>query len=351
MIPLRNKTRQYITIAFITLICVAQVALPLHRAMAIPVAIVAPLPVPVIVVTDEEEILDVAENTITAGATTEIAGTSGTSAIQNTLTAANTTASLAKQIEDFATKYVVAPAMRVALITLIQTMSNEVVGWIKGDGGKNGGFVKNLQQNLYTEANLQAGEFLNHVSGINLCSINISKLIKLQIKTPGFEHLNAQLACSLTGIVDNVDRFYKDFNQGGWPAFVGIAVDSRNNAIGASMIAEVNFAAQKGSAAEALQNRLNRGTGFKGVTLKKKSQVCDTSPNPEPGEEPYCHTQEEDTTPGAVVADALKENLNHVGIALGAAEVSAITNEADAAVNAIITALIQRVFKEATNLF
>lgn len=343
MIPLHNKTRRQITIAFITLLCMAQIAFPFHQAMAT---------VPVEVIADPFEILDTIQNTITAGATTEIAGSAAATTITSATSAANSTASLAKQIEDYITKYVLAPALRVALITLIQSMSNEVVGWIKGDGGKNGGFIKNLQQNAYTEANLQAGEFLNHVSGINLCSINIGKIIKLNIKVPGFEHLNSQLKCSLTGIVDNVDRFYKDFNQGGWPAFVGIAVDPQNNAIGASMIAQVNFAAQKGSAAEALQNRLNRGSGFKGVTLKKKSQVCDTNQDEETGDvSTYCHTQEEDTTPGAVVADALKENLNHVGIALGAAEVSAITNEADAAVSAIITALMQRVFKEAMNLF
>ncbi|MEK9195201.1 MAG: hypothetical protein AAB975_02405, partial [Patescibacteria group bacterium] len=256
----------------------------------------------------------------------------------------------ALEAKSFLERYVIYPAIRVLIMTLIQTMTEDILGWIKGDGGRGVGFVKNLEQNAFTEANLQAGEFLNHVSGIDLCSADISKMIRLTINVPGYQHLGAQLGCTLTGIIDNVDRFYQDFNNGGWPAFVGIAVDSQNNAIGASMIAEVNFAARKGSAAKALQDRLNRGSGFEGVTLTKKSTVCE-APSESGGAEflgfdpvPFCYTQEVDTTPGGVVADALNTQLNHVGLDMGIAELGAVSQEIDGAISAIITALMQRVF-------
>lgn len=344
MIPVRKTIHRNITIAFIALICLIQISVPLYHAQAL-----SPLPVIDAAVVNTTLATQVAVNALTA----EYAATEATkAALLAAIEAAKAAKIVADDARSFLEKYVIYPAIRVLIMTLIQSLSNDIVGWIKGDGGSNVGFVKNLEQNAVNEANQQAGEFLNHVSGIDLCSLDIGKLIKIQVNTPGYQHLNAQLACTLTGIVDNVESFYQDFNNGGWPAFVGIAVDSQNNAIGASMIAEVNFQARKNSAAEALQNRLNRGSGFKGVTLKKKSLVCDAIKDPlidTPVE--HCYTQEVDTTPGGVVADALNTQLNHVGVDMGIAELGAISNAVDGAISAIITALTQRIFKEATSLF
>lgn len=350
MIFPHKKTRHQFAFFFLTLFCIGQIVIPFHYAHALVlVSVDADVNTPLFVNTASGVIAtQAAVNALTLTYTeTELAKAKLLAGIE----AAKAAKIVADEARSYLEKYVIYPAIRVLIMTLIQSITDQTVGWIKGDGGRNVGFIKNLEQNAVTEANQQAGEFLNHVSGINLCSVNISKIIKLTINTPGFEHLNSQLKCSLTGIIDNVDKFYQDFNQGGWPAFVGIAADSRNNAIGASMIAEVNFQAKKGSAAEALQNRLNRGSGFKGVTLKKKSQVCDINTNNPDDPNGYCYTQEVDTTPGGVVADALNTSLNKTGLALGAAEISAVSNAVDAAISAIITALMERVFKEARNLF
>ncbi len=252
--------------------------------------------------------------------------------------------------QSYLEKYVLYPAIRVLIFTLIQTITNQTVAWIKGDEGGNVGFVKNLEQNAYDEANARAGEMLSHIAGINLCSVNLQKILKIQLTTPfgDFKHLNAQLQCTLTGIVDNVDHFYQNFNNGGWPAFVGIAVNSQNNAVGAGLIAELNFQAAKGSALDALKTRISTGSGFQGVTLKKKSQVCEWLPDVQ---DYTCYTQTTNTTPGAVVSDALNTSLNHVGIDIGIAEATAISNAVDAAITAIINALAQRLFKESKNLF
>ena len=378
MIFPNKKTHHRIAFFFLALFCVGQIVIPFHYAHAIiPVSIDADINTPLYVIGNSNTLAtQIAVNALTAEyAATEAAKAKLLAAIE----VAKAAEIAALEAKSFLERYVIYPAIRVLIMTLIQTMTDDILGWIKGDGGRGVGFVKNLEQNAFTEANLQAGEFLNHVSGINLCSVDISKIIKLTINVPGYEHLNPQLACTLKGIVNNVESFYQDFENGGWPAFVGIAVDSQNNAIGASMIAEVNFAAKKGSAAKALQDRLNRGSGFKGVTLKKKSKVCDPlptsagtgdpflddlrSPDPnledplldfestDPNPRSVCYTQEEDTTPGGVVADALNTQLNHVGLDMGIAELGAVSQEIDGAISAIITALMQRVFKEATNLF
>lgn len=330
MIASHKTTHRKIAIVFLALICLTEISVPLYQAQAI---------VPT---------LDLA---VLAAIEEEIALYEATEVAKAELLAGIEAAKAAKIIADIAQtnleKYVIWPAIRVLIFTLIQTLTNQTVAWISGDEGRNSGFVKNLEQNAKTEADARAGEFLNHLSGINLCSVNLKKLVKLQLTTPGFQHLNTQLECSLTGIVENVDNFYRDFSQGGWPAFVSIAVNPQNNAFGASMIAQINLEAAKASAKKASEKRIDAGDLFKGVLKKKKAEVCDADVD---GNE-YCYTEEENTTPGAIVSDALKENLNHVGINIGIAEATAISNAVDAAISTIMQAMIQRLFKEAGNLF
>lgn len=345
MIPSLQKTHRKLALLFLALLCFTQIAIPLYHADAL-------LPVSV------DASVDLLPLTLIAGDTKWIAAESTDIGIATKATAVNTAATAgtvaaiaAKQVADtaqsFLERYVIWPAIRVLIFTLIQTLTNQTVAWITGDEGRNSGFVKNLEQNAKTEADARAGEFLNHLSGINLCSVNLKKLVKLQLTTPGFEHLNTQLQCTLTGIVNNVDSFYRDFSQGGWPAFVSIAVNPQNNAFGASMIAQINLEATKTSAKKASEKRIDAGDLFKGVLKRKKAEVCDADVD---GNE-YCYTQEENTTPGAIVSDALKENLNHVGIDMAIGEATAISNAVDAAISTILNAMIQRLFKESGKLF
>ena len=61
------------------------------------------------------------------------------------------------------------------------------------------GFVGNLTQTLRREADLAGGEFLNNLTGINLCG-NIGAFLRITLRTPG---LSQQLGCSLTDIERN----------------------------------------------------------------------------------------------------------------------------------------------------
>lgn len=130
-------------------------------------------------------------------------------------------------------EWILKPAARVVIRALLQATTQQIVSWIQGNGGKNVGYVKNLEQALRREADLAGGEFLNNLSGINLCG-NLRAYLNITLRTPP---LQQRLGCSVTDIVRNVDNFYRDFQQGGWPAFIRISLETQNNPYGAYMIA------------------------------------------------------------------------------------------------------------------
>lgn len=312
MIFVHKKSKRYITATLITLIVAIQVMVPLFHVRALVFVSELPLATPVV---------------------------------------ANTTTNTAHTIENYAVNYVLKPLLRVAVATLVQSLINQTVAWITGDEGKNVGFVKNLENEMKNQLDARAGEVLNRIAGINLCSASLKHFVRLNLTgvSGDYNHLNAQLSCSLTGIVDNVDRFYGDFSQGGWPAFVGIATDPRNNAFGATLIAAQNLEAAKGSVAESIKQKMEASGGFLGVQLTRKSPVCETI-GLDSNEEPIvrCYNVDETVTPGKLVSESLSQSLNGTGFEFLAADSDNIVNNA---VNAIMGAVVQRLMKEATNLF
>ena len=191
------------------------------------------------------------------------------------------------------------------------------------------------------------------MTGINLCSANLKKFVKLNLSIPTYNNINPQLACTLTGIKGNVDNFYNDFNQGGWATFVEIAANPQDNGFGATLIAQGNFEAAKNAAGNDAQKKLELGRGFQGVQLTKESDKCEWIPAltehgvTEPGRLD-CYKVKVATTPGNVIADALNTNLNKAGLDFMNAE---SVNIIDNAVNTIMTAVVQRLMTQATHLF
>ena len=130
--------------------------------------------------------------------------------------------------------YILKPAVRILVRIMLQETTNMIVGWIQGNNGKNVGYVKNPAQFFRNVANKSGGEFLNQLTGINLCG-NIGAFLQISLRTP--PGLQQKLACSLTNIVQNVNSFYRNFNNGGWPAFISASVEPQNNPYGAYLIA------------------------------------------------------------------------------------------------------------------
>lgn len=335
MTHLRRKWQTGITLLFIVLICVGQIMIPLHAAYA---------GLPVI------DAGDIAQNTI--------------SAVENTMTAANTShisvaadaiaVSVAQgvviqakhEVEFNLEEWVLKPAVRVLILALIRTMTGQIVAWITGDGGRNVGFVNNLENEAIKEADRRGGEFLNRLTGINLCSANLRDFVKANLSLPGYNNLNPQLACTITGIKGNVDNFYRDFNNGGWTTFVSIAANPQNNGFGATLIAQANFEAAKNAAVSDSQKKLEIGKGFKGVQLTKLGEKCEWSPINKTRE---CYNTDVATTPGGIINDQLSKSLyDAAGINFANNEVAGVI---DAALTTIITTMVSTVIQKSHNLF
>ena len=230
---------------------------------------------------------------------------------------------------------------RIAIAALIRAFTNQVIGWIQQDGGANVGFVDDLQGQLRREADLEGGNFLNNLTGVNLCG-DIGAALRISLRGPS--NLRQRLGCTVTDIVANVNDFYQDFSQGGWPAFLKIGLEPQNNPYGAYLIALDAKTAAEASAREGLLQKFLAGSGFLGVGSKAKicQQILPERPGDPIGEE--CHYEQPITLPGSAIARLLPEQIMSDQNYLYAAR------EIDDAIIAVANALITKVISSAVSI-
>lgn len=230
---------------------------------------------------------------------------------------------------------------RIAIAALIRAFTNQVIGWIQNDGGSNVGFVDDLQGQLRREADIEGANFLNNLTGVNLCG-DIGSALKITLRSPS--SLQQRLGCTVTDIVSNVNDFYQDFSNGGWPAFLKIGLEPQNNPYGAYLIALDAKVAAEASARDGLLQRFLAGSGFQGTLDKVK--VCvpiqPSGPGGTIGEE--CHYDTKIKLPGSAVASILPStimsDLNYLYAA----------REIDDAIIAVANALIGKVISSAVSI-
>lgn len=262
-------------------------------------------------------------------------------------------------------------AVRILVRQLLQETTNMIVRWIQGNNGSNVGYVKNPQQFFRNVANRAGGEFLNQLTGINLCG-NIGAFLQISLRTP--PGLQQKLACSLTDIVQNVNSFYRNFNNGGWRAFISASVEPQNNPYGAYLIALQAKVDAESSAMDSGLLKLQASYPFLGFeaavptncrTRVKGSESPNTSisgtvPLGE-GEEPeslslpaanlsseteeVCDTEYKTLTPGQLIQSQLAKAAGS-GI-----DWAVNSDDIDGALTTIVQALINRIINSATGIF
>lgn len=220
--------------------------------------------------------------------------------------------------------------MKAAANAILRAMTNSVVSWIQGGGGN---FVQNLEQELGKQLDIRLGEFLNRLTGINLCG-NMGVHLKFALGLPMSGSLSQRLTCRLNDIISNLQNFFLNFNNGGWPVFFRLAFTPSHNPTGQYLIAMderlMTLASLKGS----INQNFLAGKGFLGDQECK--QVPDGDMDLE-GNATY-YTQCRTITPGHLVANALEE------AAVGTPFKQLIAaDELSEMVNAILNALIQKV--------
>lgn len=229
---------------------------------------------------------------------------------------------------------------RIIAAVIIRALTNQIVSWIQGDGGRNVGFVQNVEGELRKQLDLRGAEFLNKLAGVNLCDINLKVQLDLALRTPG---LRQSLECTVTQIVGNVQSFYQNFQNGSWPAFFSLALQPQNNPTGAFLIAldaktaaEAGVVGASGSANLTLQS--NRGfLGFRKPVGRKCESLSPATSGTTGGTAQNCHTEYQIKTPGGLAADALTQSFG------SGLEFTYVADEIDEAIVAIANALIGRI--------
>jgi len=323
--------------------------------------------------TEAETTLIAASSATTAGGSTATAVSSGATAGSTAATAGTSGITATNTAADTFWKRVLNVAAYAAINIVLQTITNQIIGWIKGTDSN---FVQNLQAEAFRTADAQTGKLLNELTGVNLCG-NIGAFLKLSIGAPNAA-FRQRLQCSVTGIVGNFQNFYDNFANGGWPAFFSISLEPQNNAYGAFLLtANEQFQRQNG-AQQTLQQKLIQGSGFKGFevareancqdvsesdakALQESTLVQDQTPSAQKRDKPeesikieraddgsfmsakFCDVQYDTKTPGKLFADALP------AATFSGLRRTELANQIDQGIAQIITALLQRIIKESVS--
>lgn len=245
--------------------------------------------------------------------------------------------------------YILKPAARIVVRALLIAATNQIVAWIQGGGGSNVGFVKNYEKELRRQVDARAAEFLNHLTGINLCG-NIGAFLRVSLRVP--RQLREQVECTVTQIIANVEDFYQNFSNGGWPVFAEIAANPQNDPYGAYLLALDAKLATEISTRQRVEVGVSTGSGFLGFRVAKGEKcepISRPTQDPTGGEAPggipivtkheegtFCYTEYETRTPGQIIHDQLSKSLG-TGI-----DFAISAKDFDEAIAVIITALINR---------
>lgn len=200
-------------------------------------------------------------------------------------------------------EYVCDPVFRFVSALLIRSLTDSIIGWIQGSSGdgEEVGFVANFEQEFRRQLDARGGELLNQLAGVNLCG-NIGAFLQISLRTNS--SLRQRLQCTVTDIVQNVEDFFQDFNNGGWPAFIRLSMQPQNNPYGAFLIGLDAKLVAEGAAARALERKLLTNNGYSGVR-KSSNGVCDV------GNDGIlrCTLEDITKTPGHLVANMLERTI------------------------------------------
>lgn len=174
----------------------------------------------------------------------------------NTINSISNTGSFWQQLLE----YVLKTLIDSFIDRLIDMFQNQVIAWIQGGGKPK--FVTNWKGFFEDVADQAVGETIRTVAP-QLCS-NFSPMVTFYFRKP--VATQARVACTLTQVANNLERFANNFMAGSWLRY-GEVMNPRGNIFG-SMI-ELNDLINEESAKklDAEVKKVNASQGFKGVEV------------------------------------------------------------------------------------
>src|SRR3989344_251315 len=79
-------------------------------------------------------------------------------------------------------EYILDLIARIIAAVLIRALTNEIISWIQEDGGKNVGLAGNLEKEFRRQIDARAGEFLNTLAKIDLCTLDMNAALQISLR-------------------------------------------------------------------------------------------------------------------------------------------------------------------------
>ena len=155
-------------------------------------------------------------------------------------------------------------------LKVLDLMQNQIIAWVSGDKS-NPKFITNWSDFLGKEAATVRDILISEVDKASnglLCnpfSLQVPKLVRPKNNNGvGGRGLGSQISCTLDKVVENIEKFYEDFNEGGWKGYAEL-IKPQNNIYGQiSMLTDSQELAEA-SKIEAGKLRGLAGDGFLGT--------------------------------------------------------------------------------------
>jgi hypothetical protein len=206
--------------------------------------------------------------------------------------------------------------------TIIDYIGKATVAWINGGFQGNPVFVENPEQFFADIADIQAGQFINELSGGFLCgpSKNLVRVNLANSYNNKISPYGQRAQCSFTGISGNIEKFTSG-QSFSWADWISYTQNSNNNPLGATYNARVELDRRVAQSVGTQSTLLNWGRGFLSFTDPETKKI---------------------TSPGSVIEGQVNQRLfsgeNRIQIA----------DEFDEIVNALVNSLVKIAINEAT---
>lgn len=265
------------------------------------------------------------QNSLTAANTTISAGS-------NTVTAAMTTAEKIKV-------FVLDPAARAAVRTIIQRLTNSTVNWINSGFRGNPSYVTDPGRFFLNVADEQASRFLSGPNLNALCT-PFRAQVRLALVQNYLQDERENYTCSLSILRDNYDQFTQDFRYGGWDAWFELTQNPQNNPYGSYIAARNELNTNVSTPIAKFSKQLEFGRGF--LSYEKCPAGAELDPSLGTGD---CRVEKQTVTPGVVIESQLQ---NALGSGVRQLE---LAKSFDEILGALVTQLFVRVVGPGNGLF
>lgn len=231
----------------------------------------------------------------------------------------------------------------IAAKQILHQMTVSTVNWINGGFNGSPAFLTNPEGFFLDVADQMTGEFIAGNGALQgLCSpwsVDIRLTLALNQSYSGRGYGNGRYYCTLDRIIGNAENasingfIGGDFRQGGWPAFLAMTTDPRNNPYGSYLQAQSDLYQQIADKKAEVNSDLDRGSGF--LSYKSCAGVQVSGPLGMQVEQ-KCSTQ----TPGSVLVGTLLPHLNSGTVQLE------LANDINSVVNALVSQLLNQMLSK-----